>query len=139
MDLDKWWLAVRADYFDTRTTNSFGPSPLLSEVGRSGTFAANYAPETWIRLSGEYLVINSTRQQRILDGDPAHLVEQQLQFSVRIASAESLFSESITQYAAQPFHRVDFNSEQAKYLGFALGRADRGGPWRASCAGTGTR
>ncbi|HEX2593274.1 MAG TPA: hypothetical protein VHL34_17360 [Rhizomicrobium sp.] len=84
VDMDEWWFAARADVFDTRTRNSFGPSPLLSEVGRAGTLAANYAPEPWVRLSSEYLIINSTRGQRVLDGDPAHLTEHQLQFSVRI-------------------------------------------------------
>jgi hypothetical protein len=83
VDVDKWWFATRGDYFDTRTRNSFGLSPLLSEVGRAWTLAANYAPETWVRFSGEYLLVNSTRQQRVLDGDPAHLIEHQLQFSVR--------------------------------------------------------
>jgi hypothetical protein len=84
VDFDKWWFAARADVFDTRTHNTFGPVPLLSEVGRAWTFAANYAPETWVRLTGEYLLVNSTRQQRVLDGDPAHVVEHQLQFAVRI-------------------------------------------------------
>lgn len=84
VDVDKWWFAGRADVFDTRTHNTFGSVPLLSEVGRAWTLAANYAPETWVRLSGEYLMVNSTRQQRVLDGDPAHVVEHQLQFAVRI-------------------------------------------------------
>jgi hypothetical protein len=84
VDLDKWWLAARRDVFDTHTHNSFGPSPLLSEAGRGWTLAANYAPETWVRLSGELLVVNSARQQRILQGDPAHIQELQLQFAARI-------------------------------------------------------
>jgi hypothetical protein len=84
IDLDKWWFAARADVFETDTRNTFGFSRLLSEDGRAGTLAANYAPETWVRLSAEYLVINSTRAQRVLDGDPAHIIEHQLQLSVRI-------------------------------------------------------
>lgn len=84
IDLDKWWFAARADVFDTRTEVSGVPSPLLSEAGRAWTLAANYAPETWVRLSGEYLLVNSTRPQRVLDGDPPHATEHQLQFSLRI-------------------------------------------------------
>ncbi len=84
VDLDQWWFGGRADVFQTRTRNSFGPSPLLSESGRAWTLAANYAPETWIRLTSELLVVNSTRGQRVLAGDPAHQVETQLQFAVRI-------------------------------------------------------
>jgi hypothetical protein len=84
VDLDKWWLAGRADIFKTRTRNSFGLSPVLSEDGNAWTLAANYAPETWIRLSTELLIVNSTRPQRLLQGDPASIVETQLQFAVRI-------------------------------------------------------
>jgi hypothetical protein len=83
VDLDEWWLAARAEVFDTRTRTTFGPDPTLSEVGRAFTFAANYAPATSVRLSGEYMLVNSSRDQRILDGDPAHIVEHQFQLSLR--------------------------------------------------------
>jgi hypothetical protein len=36
-----------------------------------------------VRLSGEYMLVNSSRDQRILDGDPAHIVEHQFQLSLR--------------------------------------------------------
>jgi len=84
VDVDKWWFAARADVFRTRTHTTFGASPLLSETGNAWTVAANYAPETWMRLSSELLIVNSTRPQRLLDGDPASIVETQLQFAFRI-------------------------------------------------------
>ncbi len=81
-DLDDWWLAARADWFQTRTRTAAGASP-LSEDGHAFDVTANWLPRHWLRLGGELLVVDSTRAQRALDGDAPHQVETQFQFVVR--------------------------------------------------------
>jgi hypothetical protein len=82
-DLDDWWLAARADLFQTRTrTAALAPSP-LSEDGHAFDVTASFLPRSWLRLSAEYLLIDDTRAQRTLDGDAPHQTENQFQLVVR--------------------------------------------------------
>jgi hypothetical protein len=80
-DLDRWWLAVRADVFQTRTRTT---APVdLSEDGYSFDATASYLPRDWLRLSAEYLYVDDRRGQRAIVGDPPQAVERQFQFVVR--------------------------------------------------------
>ena len=47
----------------------------LSEYGHAFTAAINYLPNDWLRVTGEYVRVDSTRRQRTLDGLPAHAIE----------------------------------------------------------------
>jgi hypothetical protein len=77
-----WRVAGRFDWFQTAEYHPV-PSPYLSEHGTSLTFAVNYLPNDWLRLTGEYVRVNSTRTQRILEGDAPKAIENQLQVSAR--------------------------------------------------------
>jgi hypothetical protein len=80
-DLDQWWLAARADVFQTRTqTTSVLP---LGEDGHAFDATASYAPRNWLRLSVEWLYVDDTRAERVLAGDAPHQVERQFQFVIR--------------------------------------------------------
>ena len=81
-DLDDWWLAARADWFQTRTSTAAGASP-LSEDGHAFDATANWRPRNWLRISAEYLLVEDTRPQRTIEGDAPHQTETQLQFVVR--------------------------------------------------------
>ena len=82
-DLDNWWLAARADLFQTRTrTAALSPSP-LSEDGHAFDATASWMPRTWLRLSAEYLLIEDTRAQRAIEGDAPHQTETQFQLVLR--------------------------------------------------------
>jgi hypothetical protein len=82
-DLDAWWLAARADLFQTRTrTAALTPSP-LSEDGHAFDVTASFLPRSWLRLSAEYLLIDDTRAQRAFVGDAPHQTENQFQLVLR--------------------------------------------------------
>jgi hypothetical protein len=80
-DLDAWWLAARADVFQTRTqTTSALP---LSEDGHAFDATASWRLRNWLRLSAEWLYVDDTRAERALAGDAPHQIERQFQFVVR--------------------------------------------------------
>ncbi|MBL6937410.1 MAG: hypothetical protein ISS15_00085 [Alphaproteobacteria bacterium] len=81
-DLTDWWLAARADVFQTRTRTAAGPSP-LSEDGHAFDATVTWLPRNWVRLSAEYLLVEDTRAQRLIEGDAPHQTETQFQFVVR--------------------------------------------------------
>jgi hypothetical protein len=79
---EDWRVAGRFDVFSTDEYHP-GTSVLMSEHGNALTFAVTYFPRNWLRLTAEYLRVNSTRTQRTRDGDPAKAVENQFQLSAR--------------------------------------------------------
>ena len=79
---DEWRLSARADVFQTRTETPFGPSN-QSEDGHAFTLAASWLPEEWLRLTGEFLSVNSTRAQRTILGVSPHQIDNQFQFAAR--------------------------------------------------------
>ncbi len=81
-DMDEWWAAARVDVFQTRTTASF-PSD-LDEDGHAFTLSLSWLPKKWLRFTAELLSVDDTRQERLVEGDPAHAVETQLQFLTRV-------------------------------------------------------
>ena len=82
-DLDKWWLAARIEWFQTRT-RAPGPSALLSEDGHAGTLSASWLPVKWLRITGEFLISDSTRPERAVTGDTPRQIEKQFQLATRI-------------------------------------------------------
>lgn len=82
-DMDDWWLAARGDVFQTRTRTLVpAPSP-FSEDGHSIDATASWLPKRWLRLSAEYLLVEDTRAQRLIDGERPHQTETQFQLVVR--------------------------------------------------------
>jgi len=79
----EWRLALRGDWFRTKTHNNFGPSPLLSENGSAVTAAVSWLPKDWVRLTGEVLWIESERDERIITGEDPSQSGVQAQFSAR--------------------------------------------------------
>jgi hypothetical protein len=76
---DDWRLAARADVFRTHTAGN----SLFSENGYALTFAASWLPKDWLRITGEVLYINSTRDERLLEGIAANEAGTQIQLSAR--------------------------------------------------------
>lgn len=74
----EWRLAARADLFRTHTAGN----SLFSENGYALTGAASWLPKDWLRVTGEVLYIDSTRDERVIEGlAPAHAAtETQLSF-----------------------------------------------------------
>jgi len=81
-DLGAWRPALRVDAFTTREDPAFAPA--LSEHGNALTLALNWRPLEWLRLTGEALRVDSTRDQRLALGLPAHRIDNQLQFNARV-------------------------------------------------------
>ncbi len=78
-----WRLAARVDYFGTQERRPAGGRAPFSEHGNALTFAVNYLPNDWLRITGEVLRIDSTRTQRTILGDPAKAEETQFQLNFR--------------------------------------------------------
>lgn len=77
---DEWRLAARGDVF--RTHN--GGNVNFSENGYALTFAATWMPKDWLRLTGEVLYIDSTRNERTLEGLAPNQADTQAQLSLRL-------------------------------------------------------
>jgi hypothetical protein len=82
-DLDDWWLAARADIFQTRTRTASPLPSSLSEDGHSFDLTVSWLPRKWLRLSAEYLLVDDTRAQRLIDGNAPHQSESQFQLMAR--------------------------------------------------------
>jgi len=80
-NLGAWRPALRVDAFTTRQTPAFPPR--MAEHGSAVTFALNWRPREWLRLTGEALRIDSTRDQRLDSGLAAHQVDTQIQLNAR--------------------------------------------------------
>jgi hypothetical protein len=81
-NLGAWRPALRVDAFTTRQDPASPPA--LSEHGNAMTFALNWRPYEWLRLTGEALRVNSTRDQRLALGLSPHQIDSQLQFNARL-------------------------------------------------------
>jgi len=79
---DSWRIAGRYDYFATEEEHTGDVLP-LSEHGNAYTFAVNYLPNDWLRVTAELLHIDSTRTQRVVTGDSPKAQETQFQLSLR--------------------------------------------------------
>jgi hypothetical protein len=74
-----WRLAGRADLFRTHTA----ANGLLSENGYAMTFAASWVPKDWLRVTGELLYIDSTRDERLTENLVPNEPATQAQLSLR--------------------------------------------------------
>lgn len=76
-----WRPALRYDAFTTRQDP---PSiPALSEHGNAVTFALNWRPLDWLRLTGEALRVDSTRDQRLAATLAPRQIDRQLLVNAR--------------------------------------------------------
>jgi len=82
-DLGAWRPALRVDLFSLRQLPDSLDAP-LSEHGNAFTFALNWRPRDWLRVTGEVLRIDSTRNQRMLEGLAPRQIDNQVQLSVRL-------------------------------------------------------
>ena len=78
-----WRPAVRIDAFQLRQLPDRLSAP-LSEHGNALTVALNWRPVDWMRVTGEWLRVDSRRDQRTLEGLPAHQIDRQVQLSLRL-------------------------------------------------------
>jgi len=78
-----WRPALRLDLFDLRQLPETLDAP-LDEHGNALTVALNWRPVDRVRVTGEWLRIDSSRDQRILEGLAARQLDRQLQLSVRL-------------------------------------------------------
>lgn len=81
-NLGVWRPALRLDVFTTREDPA--ALPALSEHGNAITLALNWRPLEWLRLTGEALRVDSTRDQRLALGIAPHQVDRQFQLNVRV-------------------------------------------------------
>jgi hypothetical protein len=77
---DEWRLAARGDLFRTHNDGN----GLLGENGHALTFAATWMPKDWLRLTGEVLYIDSSRNERELEGLAPNQADTQAQLSLRL-------------------------------------------------------
>jgi hypothetical protein len=78
-----WSPALRLDMFNLRQLPDWLPAP-LSEHGNAWTAALNWRPRPWLRVTGEWLRISSSRDQRRLEGLAPRQIDNQLQLSLRL-------------------------------------------------------
>jgi hypothetical protein len=79
---ESWRLAGRAEIFSTMERRP-GTGIPMTEHGHAFTAAINYLPNDWLRVTGEYIRVESTRRQRTRAGDDAYAAEDQFQLSLR--------------------------------------------------------
>lgn len=76
-------IAARVDVFATQQNNSrSGKGP--GEHGHALTLAGTWAPQRWLRLTAEFLRVDSDRGQRRSTGTPARAIETQFQLVGRV-------------------------------------------------------
>jgi hypothetical protein len=79
----RWRPALRVDLFQARQLPDFLSDP-LSEHGNALTAALNWQPREHLRVTGEWMRVDSTRDQRLLEGGPARRIDIQLQVNTRL-------------------------------------------------------
>jgi hypothetical protein len=78
-----WTLTGRVEFFATQQHRTFH-APTLSEHGMAQTVAANWYVYSWLRLTAEAVIVESTRYQRSLAGLSPYSTEAQLQLGARL-------------------------------------------------------
>ena len=48
------------------------------------SLAATWFARSWLQFTGEFIVVDSTRPQRMIANDPAHVTERQFQLLARL-------------------------------------------------------
>lgn len=81
-DIGDWRLSLREDVFQTRHPAAT-PGP-MNEDGDAFTLAASWSAYDWLRLTGEWLRMNSRKGEYVLDGLPGpEFTGNQFQLSAR--------------------------------------------------------
>ena len=78
-----WQPALRFDAFQARQLPAVS-TPSMDEHGTALTFALNWRPRERVRITGEVLRVDSTRDQRRRGGEEAQQTEVQVQLGVRV-------------------------------------------------------
>jgi len=78
-----WRLAGRFELFDTEALDH-DPGSRLSEHGAAGTLALTWKPLSYLRLTGEGIVGDSWRTQRLAVGESPRQIDRQFQLNVRL-------------------------------------------------------
>ena len=74
---------LRVDVFSTeQLLSSIGKR--MREHGNALTFALNWRPRAWLRITGEALRVSSSRNQRIEEGSSSDWTDNQVQLSARL-------------------------------------------------------
>lgn len=81
-NLGAWRPALRIDMFGTREDPA--SMPALSEHGNAITLALNWRPLDWLRLTGEAVRVDSSRDQRVALGLVPRQIDMQVQFNARV-------------------------------------------------------
>jgi hypothetical protein len=81
-NLGAWRPALRVDLFQTRDDPI--SEPALREHGNALTLALNWKPRDWLRLTGEVVRVDSSRDFRTAAGLVPHQVDTQVQFNARL-------------------------------------------------------
>jgi hypothetical protein len=81
-DRGAWRPALRYDRFRVRQDPDF-IGDMLEEDGHAWTAALNWRPREWLRVTAEWLRIDSARTQRLLEGLPPRQREDLLQLNLR--------------------------------------------------------
>lgn len=82
-NIDAWRAAIRVDAFSTEQLPR-SLSDRVREHGSAATLALNWRPLEWLRLTGEFVHVRSTRNQRIDNGLSPGQTDRQLQFAARL-------------------------------------------------------
>lgn len=80
-DLEDWRVSLREDLFQTRRLNAV--NNVWNEDGYATTAAISWAPQEWLRLTGELIAMTSRRGEYVTAGMPYNRDDTQLQFSTR--------------------------------------------------------
>lgn len=79
--LEDWRASMRGDLFETRHSGS----SLTNEDGHAGTFALSWQGLDWLRVTGEWILMQSRRAEYLLAGDQASTLNQsEFQVSGRV-------------------------------------------------------
>jgi hypothetical protein len=81
-DRGRWRPALRYDRFRVRQDPDF-IGDMLEEDGHAWTAALNWRPRDWLRVTAEWLRVDSTRTQRVLEGLAPRQKEDLLQLNLR--------------------------------------------------------
>jgi hypothetical protein len=81
-EVGKWRPALRYDRFRVRNVPDFPDNP-SDEDGHAWTVALNWRPRDWLRVTAEWLRVDSTRGQRLFEGLDPRQREDLLQLNLR--------------------------------------------------------
>lgn len=82
-DLDDWRFSARADVFGTGETQYWWQP--FGEHGHAATAAVNWMPETWLRLTAEFIALDADRPERVAVGLSKNQIDHEFQLGARVS------------------------------------------------------